>query len=78
MKSPIKIEHVEKSHIQSRRTIYQYYYMITRMQHKMLPSESLVLQTKVEKKFLHRNGISERDQRETRLKEGKHVMIIQI
>ena len=59
MKSLMKIEHVEKSHIQSRRTIYQYYYMITRMQHKMLPSESLVLQTKVEKKFLHRKGISE-------------------
>ena len=33
--------------------------MITSMQHKMLPSESLVLQTKVEKKFLHRKGISE-------------------
>jgi len=39
--------------------IDQYYYMITSMQHKMLPSESLVLQTKVEKKFLHRKGISE-------------------
>ena len=77
MKSPVKIEHVEKSHIQSRRTIYQYY-MSTSTKHKMLPSESLVLQTKGEKKFLHRNGISEREQRETRLKEGKHVMIIQI
>jgi hypothetical protein len=58
MKSPMKIEHVGKSHIQSRRTIYQYY-MITSMKHKMLPSESLVLQTKVEKKFLHRNAIGE-------------------
>ena len=74
MKSPVKIEHVEKSHMQSRRTIYQYY-ISTSMKHKMLPSESLVLQTKVEKKFLHRNGISERNE-PIKLKKKRTLMLL--